>query len=260
MRIVAVDDEYLQLQAVEVAIRMCEPDCELNCFEDPIDAKEFIEQNEVDVVFLDVQMPGITGVELAKQIKQIKPMVNIIFCTGYSEYAVAAMELRASGYLTKPVKMEAVKMELENLRFPVARQSEKRVRVQCFGNFEVFVDEKPVEFALERTKEVLAYLIDRRGSTCSNAEISTTLWEDDGDHVSYFQKLRNDLKDTLKAVGLEKLVVFGWGKLSLQTDLISCDYYDWLDGKVEGINAYQGEYMSQYSWAEYTNGRLFDTK
>ena len=48
----------------------------------------------------------------------------------------------------------------------------------------------------------------------------------------------------------------GRGRIALTTERVDCDYYQWLDGTVSGINAYHGEFMSQYSWAEFVNASM----
>jgi hypothetical protein len=119
------------------------------------------------VAFLDVKMPGMTGLEMAKRVKELSPHTNIVFVTAYSEYSLDAMRLRASGYVLKPATGEAVETELENLRFPVKTAAASRLRVQCFGNFEVYADGQPLRFEFSRTKELFAYLVDRRGAAAN---------------------------------------------------------------------------------------------
>lgn len=77
----------------------------------------------------------------------------------------------------------------------------KRVRMQTFGNFEVYVDGKPLEFKYSRTKEMLAYLVDRQGALCTMAEIQAVLFEDEMGHESYIKSLRRDLQVTLDEAG-----------------------------------------------------------
>lgn len=254
MKILAVDDEKLQLEALREAIEEAQEGAEITCFSNAFMALEHAEKNQVDVAFVDIRMPGMQGIELAKKMKVLQPQMNIVFCTAYTEYALTAMELRASGYLTKPVTAEGVRRELDNLRFPVAESA--KVRIRCFGNFEIFVNDVPLHFSREKSKEVIAYLVDREGAVCTNAEIIAAIWNDDEEHISYMQKIRADIRETLKAAGCEDIIVFFWGKISLVKSKVSCDYFDWLEGKTSGINAYKGEYMSNYSWAEYTNGNL----
>ncbi|MGN0674407.1 MAG: hypothetical protein ACI4KG_01520, partial [Oscillospiraceae bacterium] len=118
---------------------------------------------------------------------------------------------------------------------------------------EVFADGKPVSFKYSKSKELLAYLVDRQGAMCTNGEAISILWEND-DAVDgkavYFKSVRRDLISTLKECGCGDVIIQQRGSLAIDTTKVQCDYYDWLDGKAEGINAYRGEYMYQYSWGE----------
>ena len=69
--------------------------------------------------------------------------------------------------------------------------------------------------------------------------------------------LISDLRATLKEIGKEDLLIRRSGMLAIRADQIECDYYRMLSGNPEAVNAYHGEYMSQYSWAEMTSGRLW---
>ena len=258
MNIMIMDDEELALRgAQDVVARLC-PDSTIRLFQFPIDALEHLTKERVDVVFLDIEMPGIHGLELAQRIKLCQPKANIIFLTGYSQYALDAHELYVSGVLLKPVTEEKVRRALENLRHPPELLT-KRVRVQTFGNFELFLDGKPVHFSRARSKEVLAYLVDRRGATSSLAEISAVLFEDRPDSQpirrqvqTFIQQLMSDLK----SVGLDDLVIKQRNSFAVDPQRFECDLYEFLDLRPSGVNAYHGEYMSNYSWAEFTNGQL----
>ena len=177
MKIIALDDEELALEGLMDAIRACAPNAELHGFSYPEDVLAFLQDHSCDVAFLDVEMAGLNGVELAEQLKLHNPDINLIFATGFSRYQGSAFDLHASGYLMKPITVEKVKKELANLRRPVPE--EKRIQVQCFGNFEVYLDGIPLEFKYHKTKELLAYLVDRKGALCTNGEIITNLFGDD---------------------------------------------------------------------------------
>ena len=252
MRIIALDDEELALEGLMDVIREAAPEAELHGFLYAEDVLEFIKDHSCDVAFLDVEMAGLNGIGLAEQLQLRNPDVNIIFATGFSDYLGDAFDLHASGYLMKPITAEKVKKELEHLRRPVPER--KRMRVRCFGNFEAYWDNHPIEFKYTRTKELLAYLIDRKGSLCTNSELIAVLFDDDN-HAAYLRKLRKDLLDTLESVGCADVITQQRGKLGIIPDAIVCDYYDWCAGKQMG-NVYRGEYMHQYDWSEYTNAVL----
>ena len=257
MRILALDDEKIALEGLVKSIREAEPTAEVLGFKKASEAMEYFQHNPCDIVFLDIQMRSVNGVTLAKEMKLLHPQVNIIFATGYSDYLEAAFAMHASGYLIKPITTKKVRAELDDLRHPVEPVSGKRVTIYTFGNFEVYVDGKPLLFKYERTKEMLAYLVDRQGAFCSNAEIMSALWEDER-RTSYLGNLKKDLLDTLREKNCESIVETGWNKLRIEPEQVECDYFAWMEGSPLGINRYRGEYMSQYSWAEFTNARIFE--
>ena len=93
----------------------------------------------------------------------------------------------------------------------------------------VYIDGQPVTFRREKTKEYLA---------------------------SYLRMLRKDLFDTFTGAGCADVLINDWQRRGIRADRVDCDYYDWKKGKPWAINVYQGEYMTQYSWAEMTHGAL----
>ena len=254
MKIIAVDDEKIALEALASAIKAIVTEDEVVSFRYPEDALEYAKENVCDIAFLDVEMVGMSGVELAEALKSYNSEINIVFCTGYGNYRDAAFELHASGYLMKPITPEKVKRELENLRRPIFEK--KKLKVQTFGNFEVYIDGRPLAFKYRRTKELFAYLVDRVGAMCTVGEIIGILFEDEGGREDYFQKLRRDLLSTLEEVGCAGAIVHKRGMLGVVVTEIRCDYYDFLNNKKDLATSYFGEYMSQYSFAEYTNAQL----
>ena len=255
MKIIAVDDEKIALDALSSAIKSVVAEDEVISFRYPEDALEYVKENFCDIAFLDVEMAGMSGVELAEMLKKYNSEINIVFCTGYGNYRDKAFELHASGYLMKPITPEKVKRELENLRRPIFEK--KRLKVQTFGNFEVYLDGKPLAFKYTRTKELFAYLVDRVGALCTVGEIIGILFEDEGGREDYFQKLRRDLLSTLEEVGCENVIVHKRGMLGVVITEIRCDYYDYLNDKKDLATSYFGEYMSQYSFGENTNAQLY---
>ncbi|MBR4443849.1 MAG: response regulator [Clostridia bacterium] len=260
MIIFAIDDELNALEILCRAIAEAEPEAEIRSFDRTSDLLAAVEAGTVpDVLFADGDMPGTGGVELARRLKRRCPNLNVVFATGYDDYMRDALSLHASGYLKKPILAEDVRNELDNLRHPVAcpGQAENlrpRVRFQTFGNFEVYIDGKPVFFEREKTKEFLAYLVDR-GTICTNAQVAAALWEQTVT-PAYLRKLRKDLFDTFRAAGCDDVLIHEWNRQGIRTELVECDYYDWKRGLPSAINAYRGEYMEQYSWAELTHGTM----
>ncbi|MBR6172846.1 MAG: response regulator [Eubacterium sp.] len=255
MRILCLDDEELALRMLEICVREVKPDAEVEGFDDQDELLESAEKNGCDVAFLDIHMRGMTGVEVAKRLKEINPKMNIIFVTGFSEYKGDAMDLKASGYIMKPVTKEEVAEELDNLRFPIVPKKNVKLRVQCFGNFDVFLPNgEHVRFERSKAKEVFAYLVHRHGSSCTLREIFAVIFEDE----PYEKKLQNLLQTyiyamikSLKEIGAEDVIVRSYNALAVNTDLLDCDYYRFKELDPGAVNAYESEYMNQYEWADF---------
>ena len=251
---IAVDDEVLMLGALVKAITASPDIREVTKFSDCEEALNFVKENSVDIAFLDINMRGMGGLALAESIIEACPNCKVVFCTGHEEYAVSAFKLHASGYLMKPISADDVQNEINNIKG--LRQREKMLVVNCFGNFEVYVKDKKLSFKRLKTKELFAFLVDRKGAGMTAKQICAVLFPDDMDdnkNASYLRQLVLDLKNTLKSVGAEDVFRHETPCYRVDTSLIQCDYLSYLEtGKPE----FHGEYMVQYSWAEETCAML----
>ena len=254
MRAIAVDDEVLMLGALVKAISASPDISEVTKFSSCEQALEFVKNNPADIAFLDINMRGMGGLALAEKIISARPNCKIVFCTGYGEYAIPAFKLHASGYLMKPISAEDVQTEIDNIKG--ARQKEKPLVVKCFGNFEVYVKDEKLVFKRLKTKELFAFLVDRKGAGMTAKQICAVLFPDDMDdnkNASYLRQLIMDLKNTLKSVGAENVLRHETPCYRVDTSLIECDYLNYLE---KGKPEFRGEYMMQYSWAEETLAML----
>ncbi|MCQ2432189.1 MAG: response regulator [Clostridia bacterium] len=261
MIIMVADDEMIQMEHLKEAVSEAVPDGEITGFTDPLKALAWAKDNMPEIVFLDIQMPVMDGISLAKRLKSINPRVNLVFVTGYyKEYVFEAMPLHFSGYLQKPASAQKVRQELENLRFPLIREEpQHKLKVKCFGDFEIFYDDKPVSFSRVKSKEIFAYLVDRKGAKVNGNKICAVVYEDGENESSNKSNLRScvaDIKETLHALGADEVLVKGWDSYAIDPTRIDCDYFDWEKNEPYAIHAFHGEYMSQYSWAEETLGFL----
>ena len=263
MLIFAIDDEPAMLEELRDAIAAAVPNAEIMEFKRAAEVLSAITEQGVqpDVVFSDIELPGMDGLNLAVQIKNSAPGAKIVFVTGFSQYALEAFKRHVQGYLLKPVDADMVRTELEALALPqkAPEQAPEKLLVRCFGHFEVFHHGKPMVFQRRQSKELLAFLVDREGRACSAEEIAAALWEDETDLPAAKQRVRNlvsDLRAALRAIGMEDLLIRERRQLAIRCDMLDCDYYRMLSGDMSAVNAYGGEYMVDYSWAELTSGRL----
>ena len=259
MIIFAIYDEAAMLAELHDAIREAAPEAEIHDFRFAAEALKAVSEQHLlpDVVFSDIELPGMDGMSLAVRIKQAAPATKIVFVTGYSQYAVEAYRHHINGYILKPIDAEQIRRELAYLTEPY-RQDPDRLQVRCFGYFEIYWQGKPVNFGRKQTKELLAFLVDRN-CVCSSEEVADALWEGETDMKACRTRLRSllhDMKETFSAVGAPWIVIRRRDRIGLENGRMDCDYYRFLEGDIQAINAFRGEYMKQYSWAEGTLGRL----
>lgn len=264
MRIFAIDDEQSMLNALHNAIAEAEPGSEIFDFRNAKSALSAIDKGTApDVVFSDIRLPGMDGLNLAVRIKEGAPNARIIFVTAYMQYAAEAYRRHIneyiSGYVMKPVDAAVIRDELNYLP-EAAHMEPDKLQVRCFGSFEVFWQGQPLKFGRQQTKELFAYLIDREGAACTAEEISAAMWEEESNMraaKARIRKIVSDLKSTLSAIGMSDVLIRSSGRTAIRRDRIDCDYYRMLDGDMNAVNLFRGEYMAQYSWAELTEGTLY---
>ena len=262
MKIIAVDDERIALSGLELILNKAVPQADIAAFRQAKEALAYACQTRVDIAFLDVRMQEMNGIFLAERLKETNPRINIIFVTGYDEYAREAISLHASGYITKPVTLEKVRAEMEALRFAVETREQPLLRVQCFGNFEVFTPSgEPLHFSRLKSKEAFAYIVYKRGASCTVREVAAVLFEDapfDEKRQAYFQQIIHSMMKSLRQAGAESVIIKRYKAMAINPDAIDCDFYRYLK-QGAGSEPFMGEYMAQYEWAEEMVGYLGGT-
>ena len=255
MKAICVDDSVMMLEMLEGLMSQISELEDVQYFEDPLKALEYSEQGEFETAFLDIHMPVMDGITLAQKIREIRPDIEIIYITSEAEYKSSALKEKCSGYLIKPVSIEEIEVLLHNILNRKKEAARQRMEVHCFGNFEVFVDGAPLRFKRQKTKEVLAYLVDRKGARSTVREICAVVWEEydsEENAQAYLRKCISDLKAALTECGVENALIAERGAYSVNRDAFWCDYYEYLKGNEEAIKLYHDEYMTQYPWSEYT--------
>lgn len=256
MNILVVDNEKLALDHLCSALKTVEQNAGIFSCTSSSKAFSCAKETKIDAAFLDIEMPIMNGIQLAKELKKTNAKMNIIFVTAYPQYGTDAFDLFASGYLLKPVRSGDIKRQLQNLRFPVSKER-KGIYFQTFGRFELFVDGKPVHFRRNDAKELLACLIDEN-KACTKRELGTKLFLNHYgmDKMESLTKNLQEMKYTLKEAGIEEILIYRKNHYELNPERFTCDLYDYRNGKTEALNAFRGEYMLGYAWAEQTREEL----
>lgn len=258
MYIIGVDDRKSIVVMLEKMLESIDPDGEHRFYTDPLQVVENLDK-PIEVAFVDVEMVGMDGIALAKKITERYPLCNIIFLTGYYDYMPSAFEMHASGYVLKPFSQKKIEEVLHRRRYRIPNLNDRPVTVQCFGCFEVFVNGEAVKFGRQKSKALLAYLIDRKGSLCSMDMIIGNLYPEQPADDSMKSKIRvylSDLINTFYKVDINDLIVKNGGSFGVNKKILNCDYYRYLDNDPFAISQYTGEYMTQYSFAEDTRAFL----
>ena len=255
MTAICVDDEPLVLQLTLSLFRDLPGFQEVEGFAGPLEALDWLENHTPDIALLDIDMPGMNGLELARRIRDMHPDTAVIFLTGYSEYALDAFQLHASGYLMKPINREKLASEVEYALSGRNRGKASNVFAKTFGNFDLLVDGRPLVFKRSKSKELLAYLVDRHGGNVSRPEAFAVLWEDtfyDRAMQKQMDVVIRSLRSTLEEAGVGEIFEIQSGWMRILPERMDSDLFRFLDGNREAIQEYRGEYMSAYSWASQT--------
>lgn len=246
-----VDDEYLLLEELKRAAAAVPEITETAAFDDALDALEWAGSHPVDIAFLDVRLPVMDGIQLAKELRKIAPKLAVIFCTGYGEYAVTAFSIHADGYLLKPIRNEAVVAEVEYLkkngRLRSSLADGKLLSVQRYGGFNALDRRgRPLNFRRGLEKELLAFLIHHLRENVSTEMICAGLWKDNEwmleKNKQYLYTLLSTLRTTLREAGAEEIIQKGPNGYTIDPSRIVLDQPG------------EGDYLPEYEWAHDSDG------
>lgn len=256
MRTITVDDRQLVVDMMLRILGKVDPQGEHVGTTEPDVALTFAAQRPFDVAFLDIEMPRMGGLDLARAMQEQNLRLNVVFVTSFAQYAVEAFGVHASGYLLKPMTKASVADALAHLRYQPQEPEKRPVEVRCFGAFEVLVDGRPVQFGRSKSKELFAYLVDRRGAICSYDMVVGALWPDrraEDSQKSMVRTFLSDISSSFEKLGMSGVVERdGKGGMRVVTSMLDCDYYRYLEGDPQAARSYVGQYMQQYEFAEET--------
>ena len=258
MNVIYVDDERLALECFEYEAKTLKEIAQLNLFDRADDALSFARHHDIDAAFLDIEMPDMSGLLLAKALQAIHPDICIIFVTAYSNYALEAFDADAIGYILKPYDSEAIARALHKAARMTPLRG-KRIWIQTIPTFMMTVRGKVVHFSSSKSEELLALLVDRAGRPMMPGEIISCLWPErtmDEKTTALLRMTYRRLVLQLRSIGAEDILVTQGKRRSLNTEIVECDLYQILGGDKQAANRYAGEYLREYSWAEMTNAML----
>jgi len=257
MHIIYVDDEKPALDNFRLTTANFSEIAHLEMFQDGNMALDFARTHTVDAAFLDMEMPGIHGLELAKKLKEHDPHIRVVFVTAYSQYALDAWGVDATGYLLKPYTAADIRKELSKCAYrPLPSH---QVTIQTIPTLSVTVNGMPLHISGAKPREMLALLVDCGERGFTTGEGIACLWPDRANDPSTQSLLRMTYKrllTTLEEAGAGHVLATRENRRYLKVDAVDCDLYRILAGDKQAARKYNGEYLREYDWAEERNGQL----
>lgn len=258
IRTIIVDDELWSLKQFKEELGNASGIDLQGEFDSAGSALAYAEEHVVDFALLDIRMPGMNGIALGEKLRELNPEIILIYVTGYEEFLKAViLDLRADYFLMKPFNNADVMQMIDRVRY-LSGRLQKRVAVQTFGDFDIFVDGHLLEFANQKAKELFAICIDSGGEVTMKKSIDL-LWEGrryDDKVKCLYRKAVVYLNAAFREYGVEEIFGSRRGSCHVNREEIQCDYYEVLDGKSIKDTTFDGRYMAAYSWSEETCGKL----
>ncbi len=269
IRAIIVDDEQPSADKIERLLLESGVVDIMGKFTDSLEALDYIKSMPIDVVFLDIEMPEMDGIELSNHMLQYQSKIAVVFVTAYNEYAVEAFRLNALDYLMKPLDKVRLKETLDRIieEKNINIFSDK-LQICCFGEFKVISNNWVVKFRTGKAEELMAFLVDSRGKSAARSAIIDCIWNEfDGDRaVTHFNTTLHYIKKALLQHGSEFPIEHTRGTYRLDIDKTNCDYHKFMSFISENkeinditileyekaIKLYIGEYLknNEFQWAE----------
>lgn len=256
MKVIYVDDEKLAVRLFQ-RITQNINDTSFEVFDTPDDALSYAETNRVDLAFLDIEMPNIGGIELAKKLKKLDRNISLVFVTAYAQYALDAFGVDAIGYLLKPYQKRDVEKYIEKKKH-IIPVYDKKVYIQTMPNFHIFVNETELQLGKTKYAEMLAAIV-ASGGSISSSDLSFMLWEDSSlteKTMNAFRVAFSRLKSILDENGIGYILHSDKTIRYIDKNAVSCDFFELLDGKEKQNQKYNGLFLEEYPWSEQIKENL----
>ena len=205
MKTITIDDNQAILELMRFILNKIDPNGTHYFFCSAEKGFEIIDSEGVRIVFLDIEMPGMTGDAAARFLNDRYKKIDIIFITGHTEYALVGHRLHCCAFVTKPFDENDIREALEYLRLPV--DLDKALQVRCGKSFSVFANGNPFQFERKLTMELFAYLIYKNGAIATNGELIGILWDGNPEKQDLLRKHIKDMRDCFEAIGAEDVLI-----------------------------------------------------
>lgn len=288
MRAILVDDEKLPLEHLKKFLESDTFNIEvIGAYLNPIEAEEMIKRHQPDIVFLDIEMPGLTGLQLGERIQETHPEIEIIFVTAFDTYAVEAFKLYAIDYIMKPIRPKRLKKTIDRLRTRLPPRFNSHnlienhlIHLSCFNSIKIHMQDGeivPMKWRTAKAQELFAYMLHHQDQLIYRDTFLELLWPDFdiSRGVKQLYTTIYHIRQTLKKYGLEEIQISrptldnGY---RLDSGTVRIDSVEWtkqlkhlksltidtLNDYERILQAYKGDYFGEHDfiWAESERERL----
>ncbi len=260
MKTIIVDDEPLSVVQLEEDIKDMREIEIVGSFRNPRKALEYAEENTVEFALLDITMPEMNGLELGKRLQEIHPGMVLIYVTGYRDYVIDVLKMKADYCIIKPFDKYDIEDATKRASL-LSRRQKKKLRARMFGRFDIFLDGQAVYFRNAKSKELLAICMDRCGGNVTMEEAIDKLWPErayDEKVKRLYRKAIMNLQETLRERGIRNFFKTGRGSCRILREEVECDYFAYLEDPIKNERMFRDEYMFDYSWGEETLANLMN--
>lgn len=275
MNVLIVDDDPIVTGTLENSLYSFHSVSYVSSTESPYEVKNKISSSHFDVIFLDIHMPGIDGMELAEIILEEKPFIEIVFITASSEHALRAFEVSAIDYIVKPLNMNRLTKTIQRLEKILRAEPKKnpanRIHISVANEFSLSLgSNRHVYFNWRTSKslELFLYLLHHADKPVPKTHIIDEIWEGIDDQkasqqmyttIYHIRKIISEYSEFMKIINKN-------GCYMLKTTNCYIDLFEWYkkittlpplseQTMIEYSNvlhANKGSYLSSYlySWAD----------
>ncbi|HEY9061925.1 MAG TPA: response regulator [Pseudobacteroides sp.] len=266
IRAILVDDEHVILEELKMMLGDYKNIKVAGAYSDPLEALRELPSTKPDCAFLDIDMAGVTGIELAEKLCQINPHMEVLFVTAYNHYAAQAFDVNAIDYMLKPIRPERLNKAVEKLIMKVKNKSEMQSNVcniRCFGSFEVSDGSRTIKWSRSKSKELLAYLLQHEGKGLTKYKLCDEQWAayEPEQALAYLQTSVYALRKSLKEIGCKGInIEYNDDRYILRVKDVDWDVRQFdkayeiftqsgtIEAAKNAIQYYRGEYLEGEDW------------
>ncbi|MFD2043767.1 response regulator [Ornithinibacillus salinisoli] len=233
IKAILVDDEELSIIPLVKKLQKFKDIDIVKTYSNP--KQVVVEDMNFDVVFLDIEMQEMDGLNLAEEILSKNSNIQIVFVTAHSEYAIQAFEIHSIDYLLKPVTTKRLEKTIKRLKESIAAKEqlqvsplpESQLSIKCFGELQVYYNKQPLSFKTAKAKELFAFLLTYRNTYIHRDKIIEELWpnQDYKKSKTYLHTCLSHVRKLFNSINYSECILFKNQHYCLQMHLKDCDAF-----------------------------------